>query len=217
VLQDLQKIKRSSPCLLGGAAFLGELEGISSIVSNLSQGIPPADTDVIKFSDFYKLVLKKAENFHFVHVHKEGHIGHMNVVCACKLYGAKALEHQMMEFAATLALGHVKTLIDVQPFRTYKWLLSPAQKEQTTLWIADILKRADVPRIGGALVAEMVADTCTALVAATLGGSSSSSHEVLTPLCKTKANKVAKKKEDAKVTTSASMMKFFSNGAKKTD
>ena len=63
VLVELENIKRSNLCFAGGIDLEGEVSGVISLVRGLMENVGPSDEFVNNCSPFYKLCVKRMENF----------------------------------------------------------------------------------------------------------------------------------------------------------
>ena len=193
----------------------GTIEGVLSLLSDLSMGVSPRDKTIHSFSDFFKLVLKRTEEFFVVSmlavedapVVVEGQL--------VTLQGRDALLAQFTRLGDDVKKGQLPKLADLQPLKTFGWVFGAEQKETVQKWVSaamsaelssdgkDKLKRGSMD--DGALVSF----GSVGLGMVTIGGSStssaSSSSAVHPSLSSGKALPKARSDE-----TRANVLKFFS-------
>ena len=68
VIVEVSKLKASPLVIAAGPAILGEIEGVVSLITNLSMAVPPKQHDIEAFSDYFKMVLKRLEFFCYAEV-----------------------------------------------------------------------------------------------------------------------------------------------------
>lgn len=91
VIQKLEALK-TTPLGIAGASLPIELQSVIELVSELSAGRGPKAKDILKYSLFFVLVLKRCENFHQVaclELAKKGALFGTSVT----LVGAAAVRH----------------------------------------------------------------------------------------------------------------------------
>ena len=142
VLVELENIKRSNLCFAGGIDLEGEVSGVISLVRGLMENVGPSDEFVNNCSPFYKLCVKRMENFVVTAV-PNGKISQGKLRFdkePSMISGRKALCYLFDKFQTDYEKGVKKELVDMQPFRTFGWALSPPQKTLTASWLSVLLK-----------------------------------------------------------------------------
>jgi hypothetical protein len=130
VLVDLQKVKGSPPCAAVGASLEAEVGGVISIVRSLGEGVGPEAHTILNFSNFYKSCIKKLENCYWVQANVDGD------GVSRRIFGRKALHYQMREIADKLDKKEEVDLVELKSFRTFSWLLTKEERDQTSTWIS---------------------------------------------------------------------------------
>ena len=119
---DLQKVKGSPPCAAVGASLEAEVGGVISIVRSLGESVGP----ILSFSNFYKSCIKKLENCYWVQANVDGD------GVSRRIFGRKALHYQMREIADKLDKKEEVDLVELKSFRTFSWLLTKEERDQTS-------------------------------------------------------------------------------------
>ena len=132
VLLALHNVKTSPLCMACGPAVIAEVEGVHSLVASIDEGTGIEARDVSNFSEFYKTVMARLQFFY-----QRIETGPGADVCKRTLYGRPAI----MDLYATIletkkSQGQV-SMKNLQPLRSFKWLLSPEQLIQSAAWIQD--------------------------------------------------------------------------------
>jgi hypothetical protein len=133
----LEQVCKSDLVFAAGADSLNEVEGVRGIVASLLDGVGPCDRQVKVYSKFFKTCLKKMENYISTKIKETGHLKLGNVCFAASkvVFGLPALEGLIVQLDNDVSEGKILTLRDLQVFRTYDWVLTPAMREQATKWI----------------------------------------------------------------------------------
>lgn len=143
VLLALQTLKASTLCEMCGPLLDGEITGIIGMIDNLSQGFGVTAAEAASFSQFFKSVLKKLENFCVVSLDVETSKPRASSGSKGKtrrLVGRKALEYNMQQLEKDLAKGIRKELCEFECFRAFSWLLTDEEQQKTTDWIRDAMR-----------------------------------------------------------------------------
>jgi hypothetical protein len=139
VLLDLEKIRRSDPCCMGGAALELEVDGAIQMARGLTEGIALKTSTIERCNSFYKDCVKRFENFLRVDVMMTQH-GIPGSEKKVTFYGQKAIEWQMANVSTKMKSCSEVTLGDLKVFRTYDWLLTCPQKDLRDRWFTDLLQ-----------------------------------------------------------------------------
>ena len=138
MLDNLKDLQASRLCKLGGASIDGELSGIMGLVQGFREGISPSSSYIANCSEFFKKCLNLMVNFYKVEIIHKDDLN--DPLAVSKMFGQKALTWSFEGYKADLSKGNVvKTLKDVQPFRTYHWALSPEQTKFADSWISKLI------------------------------------------------------------------------------
>lgn len=178
MIAALTKYKSGRPILAAGPEVQGELDGVISLVTNLSLAIPPRQDDIGSYTGFFKLALKRCEYFCAKEVPDTGSSTGILKFAAPKtrtVFGGEALCAMFEETRAMFENPKAPpvTLHVIRPFRAFAWLLTPDQSREVQRWIASVCLRAEA---GCAQANNGAASFCDVLaVASQTGGSSSSS------------------------------------------
>ena len=130
---DLQKVKGSTLCAAVGPSLEAEVGGMISTVRSLSEGVGPDAKAITTFSPFYKSCIKKLENCYWVQATVDG------TGVERRIFGRKALHYQMREIEDKLSKNEEVDLGALKSFRTFSWLLTQEQRDQTSAWISKSL------------------------------------------------------------------------------
>jgi len=107
--------------------FQSEVEGILALVRSLSEGVGPSPHGALSYSDYFKLCLKRMENFMILPGNSSDGVG--------TLYGRKALMSVFSECEKKHAAGEQFELRTLAPLRTYSWLLTQDDRQKSDVWI----------------------------------------------------------------------------------
>lgn len=120
-----------------------DLGGVISLISNLSVGVPPRETDLPKLSQLCKEVLKRAENFYSATTTRQtavflGKPVHEEV----KLRGSVALLHTYGVIEGRmLKAPEIVALDDIKPLKQFNFLLDLEQRGKVKDWLDAVIKR----------------------------------------------------------------------------
>ena len=147
MINDVDGIKRSDQIAAVGNSLVSEVGGILSMLHSIDQGINPARAVKGKLSEFYTQCLIGMEYFCSAVITQDvkqpvGAKGKLNFKKEVReVFGQKALKIHFDVFTADFETGpSVKTLKDVQVFRTFEWMLSEDEKSVTDGWVSAVLK-----------------------------------------------------------------------------
>lgn len=200
-------------CIGGGAALLGEVDGIIGFLHNLSLGVGPKPQDVESYNDFYRMVVKRSEHFCVVDAPSPPPAAAAALALTKspqpkRLTGRLALNHMYQRIAGpdgSTANCLTMTLETLRPFKTFAWLLDDSQREEVQKWIAQVCLNAEGGDQTGAS-----SSICDALALPNTALRSSSSA-ASTDAPRTKAAQKVEQKKNADI--QANMLKFFQGNA----
>lgn len=117
-----------------------EVDGVISFMSQLREGVPPKESDIAAFSDFFRLVSSAARPSHTVQVaNKEP--GLLNFTKKV-LRGGEAVKHSFDEAVRLVADSPSQVTLQVlRPLRTFSWVLSSADQRLVKEWVGLALSR----------------------------------------------------------------------------
>ena len=215
-IQQLGLVRKGDRCLAAPPNVAGEIDGVIGMVTQLSEGIAPKEKDIRAFSDLFRLVLKRCEDFHIVEVF-EASPGKLNFAKKL-LRGSEAVKHTFLEVQTMMNEGGVAVnLQTLRPLKTFSWVLTAAEQDLLRTWISRVLcvRQGNGPL---AIAGGDVPSPKTTLVSApsftTPSTSSSSSSGMLDVLhlrdTPTTASKQNKNKEGEEIVDNkAHVMQFF--------
>ena len=206
----LQKIHASPLALAVGSSLESQVRGVTAMVRSLSEGIGPETKDVRTFGEFYTHCVYKLASFftyESVDVLASGAAGKPRL-----LYGRKALVSFLHFVEDSFAKKIAVTLPQLQPFRTYAWLLTKDEDEKARAWFTQVLSAHALGK--KQITNEADSEVCTVL--AKSGASASASSSAIVPtsfstaITKSKKSTPAEQRKTAKATlVKADIMKFF--------
>ena len=206
----LQKIHASPLALAVGSSLESQVRGVTAMVRSLSEGVGPEARDASTFSEFYTLcALKRASFFSYESVDTlaSGAPGKPRL-----LYGRKALVCFLHFVDDAFVKKIAVSLPQLQPFRTYAWLLTKDEDEKTRAWFTQVLSAHALGKKQITNAAD--SEVCTVLAKSASSASASSSSIVATSfstaIAKAKKPTAAEVKKTVKATSvKADIMKFF--------
>jgi len=121
-VQGMGQLKASPLVRAAHPELQGEVEGVLSLLNDLSMGISPREKTVQGFSDFFKIVLKRAENFFSLDPEAAPEdcatAGEGQLIA---LQGRDALRAQFRRLSENHKKGEQIGITDLQPLKTYAW------------------------------------------------------------------------------------------------
>jgi hypothetical protein len=149
VVIELETVRRTPLCHAGGQELAAEVDGIKMLASRICNGFGVDEKHLESYSDVFKLCMTRIGNFCIVAVGA----GYKNAIKGpagkASLLGLAAIEYKYADVANDVSNGKMLTLVDVEDFRKYGWLLDKAKKAQVSEWIQHIIKAGkDVPVAG---------------------------------------------------------------------
>ena len=207
----LQQLRRTPLVASVGSNLAGEVAGILAIVKKLANKEGVTAEDANKYSNFYKTAMIQMERFFSV-TKKMSTMEGNRLSNMAPIYGRKAIEYHITYCQQLIESGVTLTLGDVQPFRTYSWLLTPSQSDISKHWLSSILRNVQLFQP----IADKPADAGNQSVPEASSASASSMGIVLNGgLHAGKAKARGTGKNDETTTTKADMLKFFAGRGKK--
>ena len=196
--------RRSQLCLAAPQAAVGEIEGIIGLISQLAEAIAPKEKDIERFSEWYKLILKRCEYFHSgdFTIQEPGKLPFVKM-----LRGPEAIRRTFVETSQKILDNAAQvTLESLRPLRTFSWVLSSAEMTTLRSWVSIVLSR--VARGNKAVTDDNVSASDGVAIINPLGGvyHVGGSSGSATSASSTKA---VKKKNDSGLEQKAMVMKFF--------
>ena len=206
---------KSRPHVMCAKSMLDEIDGVLELVDELARGVGPDKEEVVKWTGFHQLLLKRMEFFYS----KEFEAGHAIVKCdqAQIMSGGQALrahyEEVKLKMSSTIPTAE---LYELQPLKSFRGVLDNKQAADLKMWtgiLANMLvshnrREADLAKsVNASGVKGKWKDDCAVMVqkaatAATKQSTSSSSSS--------KPRTTKEQGKEAKNTqTKASMLKFF--------
>ena len=115
------------------------MESHIGILNGLAEGLGPSPKQLLIYSSFYKLCLKRMENFVMVDV-KAPEPKKKGLFSAPRerVFGSAAMRLIFGDMQKDLHDGVQKTIGDYQIFRTFDWMLTDEMRETTGKWISDV-------------------------------------------------------------------------------
>lgn len=160
-------IRRSPTTKALGGSLEGEIDGAYEMLANLSAGIGPRPKDIVKYSNWFQLILKRLENFFSKDLPRSPSGGQLRLGEARTMthYGALALRAHYDEVKTKFESKHDAELSmkDIQPLKAYNWLPNDNESAEVRKWIgilgsrtgsdgADLRSIADDNTQSGAIV-----------------------------------------------------------------
>lgn len=205
-------IQRSAEVKALGPSAEHDIEGVHDLLANLSQGVGPRPKDMATWNGFYMKVMKRVENFFTKEVPVEDAADKKLNLFAPKFktkYGAEALiRHYLdvkLKFDSDEGCKEV-SMAELQPLRTYGWLLSVEKAGHVKRWIGQVASRLGSAGTSKAAIADSVGGG--AIAVAGLAASSSSAALGKSPATSKKAQAQESKAADAHT----NMLRFFVAG-----
>lgn len=133
VLIELERVKSGANCRAVGQKQIQEIGGVVSLVRGLSEGVGPTEEEVLRFSSFYKSVVKQLEFFHYGDYNQPSPAGKgdkLRFNTKLRIAGRPAILRDWDSHQIASAKGETSTLAQLQTFRTYSWLLTAAQRDE---------------------------------------------------------------------------------------
>jgi hypothetical protein len=138
----VDQVLKSDLVFAAGADVQSEVEGIRATLASFLDGVGPCERQVKVYSKFFQACLKKMENYISTTVMQASRmkLGSTAFPVATQVFGLPALEAIMQKNESDSKDGKNLTLRDLQVFRTYDWMLTPAMREQASKWIQTALQ-----------------------------------------------------------------------------
>lgn len=145
-LLDLLSIRRNHQVRILGPSAESDVEGVHDMVSGLTQGVGPRAKDAASYSGFFSVVLKRLENFYSkdVVLADTAEASRKQSPSKAKtMYGLPAIRAHFAEIARMFELdeGISVTMSQLQPLKTYSWLLDEEQSQRVRSWIGVVASR----------------------------------------------------------------------------
>lgn len=134
VIQKSARDRASSPVVQG------EVDGVATLLSELSMGISPEEKDIDRFSEFFKSLLKCAEGFYTVKRRASSGVKESDGVLV-KLHGREALLEQFEKICEDFRFGVEVRPAELQPLKTCSWIFCKNERQQVQEWIASAAAR----------------------------------------------------------------------------
>ena len=134
----LEGVRGGPLCQLAGNAMNDELAGIIGYVKALSGGKGPPSDGINNFSEFYKSCLKRFEYFFeqdFRVFDEKRSSKKGDVFKVVTLHGAEGIAQLFLEIDSLAREGKDIFVDNIQPLRTYAWLLSLEQQKVVAKWV----------------------------------------------------------------------------------
>lgn len=134
-IQMVRELKASPLARMANPAMQGVVEGILSLLTDLNKGISPSNKTAAAFLDFYKLVLKRTENFFRLSLPaiEDADPSSRQLVA---LHGRSAFLRQYSEPGKMVKRGRGIRVQDLQALKTYSWVLAKDQKGELQNWLS---------------------------------------------------------------------------------
>ncbi len=175
-LQAIQQLTAARKTPLYAAAphkLAAEVDGVIAMLVQLADGVAPREQDILAFSDLFKLVLKRCEDFCEIDVPVEVDKGQL-AFARRKLRGAEAVKFIFNEVQQLMeAGGSTVDLTTLRPLKTFSWLLSAPQQGLVRVWIGQVLSKRLQAK--GNLAITSCEDTLACQIVKAVPGASSSS------------------------------------------
>lgn len=126
----LHQVKASAICRAAGATVVAEVEGVHTMVASLDDGVGVQKKDLANFSPFYKTVVARLPYYL-----KREETTPSGSMFKRTLLGRPALLDLYTTLATQKAQGGQIAMRDLQPLRTYRWLLTDEQDTAVTNWV----------------------------------------------------------------------------------
>ena len=126
----LVKIQSSILCMTCGPAVVGQVRGVQSMISAVTEGEGISAGEVKTYGTFYKEVAARLGNF----CDDETDFGEV-------LRGRAAVESKIKQFKAIVDGGKAVDLDELKALRRFGWLLNPEETKQADGWIRDATKQ----------------------------------------------------------------------------
>ena len=134
MLRKLQQLRTHPVNLLLGEDITHDLNGLMSIVTSLNDGVGPTAQEYASFSLLFKLCMVRVESTLEVRVP----VGSKKTVKA--LHGREALHFKLTAVKQDFADGKNVKVEDMQVFKKFRWLLTPAEQGAVDQILAKALK-----------------------------------------------------------------------------
>ena len=131
VLGTLQEISSSHRCLACGPGMVAEVDGVRSMVGSLDEGIGVSAKDLTNFSAFYQMVVSRLQFFY-----KKVESGPDSGPFKKTLCGRLAIIDLYDTIVCKKSEKVPVTMKDLQPLRTFKWMLTAGQVATVQEWIS---------------------------------------------------------------------------------
>ena len=114
-----------------------KIEAVRDLVTNMARGVPP-DSKLCEDTGFFSAVLQRLACFQRATVHEKVGDGMKTV----ELVGKRALDAAFGTMRAKLKEDSSKvTLVELENFQSFKWLLNDTEKKELAEWVQDVLKK----------------------------------------------------------------------------
>ena len=213
-LVALREIRTSELCYACGADVVGEVTGVCTMMQGFVEGRGPSSESILKFSDFYRVIVKRCEYFCSAETppYQKGKVHFPSEI----LYGKKALEYRLKDYAIQLKRpDYAGVMDDTKVFRTFAFMLNKADYDRTRQWIKNaIAAESQVARLAIADGASASSEISSAIVGVSVKPScktSASSCALLEarPAKALKSRLEEEKKTDVEKSKKAALMTFF--------
>ena len=114
-----------------------KIEAVRDLVTNMARGVPP-DSKLCEDIGFFSTVLQRLACFQRATVHEKVGDGMKTV----ELVGKRALDAAFGTMRAKMKEDSSKvTLVELENFQSFKWLLNDTEKKELAEWVQDVLKK----------------------------------------------------------------------------
>ena len=147
VIDSMKLVKNTPLALAGGSAADKIIEGVLSLLRQLQDGVSPDDREIARYDNFFKLVLKRAENFCTALAAPTEHAAKSGAKKAARksevlLFGLPALEYKVDQLlqASPEDAPH-QLLVQAKETRAFEWLLSPKMRVDLQKRVQELIRK----------------------------------------------------------------------------
>ena len=147
VIDSIKLIKNTPLTLAGGSQADKIIDGVLSLLRQLQDGVSPDDKEIARYDNFFKLVLKRAENFCTalaVPTEHAAKAGTKKVARSAEvlLFGLPALEYKVEQLLkATVDDAPQQLLAQAKETRAFEWLLSPKMRVDLHKRVQELIRK----------------------------------------------------------------------------
>ncbi len=141
-IASIQDLRKTDLLFAAGPDLQNDVDGILALLGGIQDGVGPTARQLQVYSSFFKMCLKKMENFvtTTVETHLSSKQGQLTLPSKKQLFGLKALQAIMDRTKEDIAAGETKKLKDFQVFRTFDWVLTQEMRDITSKWIQEAIQ-----------------------------------------------------------------------------